>query len=508
MLPLANTIDKHVAEGSSEHLLSSNHRYRGEQRQRSPLRRMIVLDVLTDPTLLSDADFSKLEHELDVRQAAMLRSAPRDTVIAIGVANVSEPDASPATLLLPLLSHVRMPIRPGEHVLALFEDVEDAGSIGFWLSRLPSVSHVDDSNIMHHPREHDRSFAQDITFLDKEPEYAFLNGVKSSDGVVIGETATLRGEADAYESLVTGSYAGSLRVIEPVERYKRRVDDLSIEGARGALIVVGSERTSLAYKREEPPKRLEEDTPGSAAIHLSVGRGRGDNAAKRVKNSVGGEEIAKHKQALSAAEGDHDFVSDAAYVHISARSEADAGAGEPRIALADSPGASVMIKCDDSRTIARRSVRMTVTGFEKRDDGTLADDKKEKTLSDLSVSGDTGDADLLIARDMSAKIAESFTLSAKNTALTAEKKLQLQSDAIEIGGKAHPAPAFDAFCTALANAFDLLSGTLSAGTSGSPAAQKLNGAETFLTGVKQFVADLRQVAASSGPFASKKVKNG
>lgn len=510
MISSLNSLDKHIAEGTSEHLLSTTSRYRPDQLQRSQLRRMIVLDVITDPKLLSEAFIAKMEHELGVRQASLLRSVPRDSVIAISLRSNVEPESSPPILLLPMLSHVRMPIRPGEHVFAMLDDVEDIGSVGYWLSRVPSVDHVDDPNIMHHPREHDTSFAQDIRDLDKVPRYDFSNSVLDRDGISIGETSTLLGDEAAYESLVTGSLAGGLRVIEPTPRYFRRVDDLTLEGARGALVVIGSERSGAAYKAGDAPSRLDEDQPSSAAIHLSVGRARDNKKIKSVQNSLGLFENAKDRSSLSASEGDPDFVSDGAYIHVSSRSPIDrlVNLSEPAVKLGTGVAAVIALKADDLRIFSRRSARISVIGSKKRDDGTLADDERDDTFSDICVSGESGDASVLIARDIALKSGRDASMSSRRLSVKASDSIALDADKISVGGEKHPAPAFDTFCSSLADMIDALTKALSAGTSGSPAAQKLNGAEAFAIAAQTFITNLRSVSNAAGPFASQKVKNG
>lgn len=472
---------------------------------------MIVAEVITDPELLDEDFFARVEHDLGLRQAAMLRQAPRDSVIAFPKINGTEPESSPAVLLLPMMSHLRMPIRPGEHVLALFEDPEDIGSYGFWLSRVPSVKHVDDPNIAHNLREHDQSFVLDIRNPNKQPTYAFHNGVPSADGVIIGETAALSGKQDAYESFITGSLAGSLRVIEPVVRYKRRVDDLTLEGARGALIVVGSERTSQAYKKAQPIERLPEDVKNSAAIHLSVGRNRVDDITI-VRNTLGFDENAKHAQALNHKEGDHDFVNDGAYVHISsATSDIDnlIGIKDPRISLGKDKASAIIHKSDDIRTVARRSIRVSAIGAKQnKNDKTLLDDMKDSVLFDAEISAESGDVDITVGHDSNVAVKNDIKISAKDVKIKAENELNIESQSIKLGGDAHPAPAFDTFCNALAEMLDNLSIALSAGTTGGPTAQKLNGAEAFKISTAAFIKNLRDAAAANGLFVSKKIKTG
>lgn len=511
MTTSSNRFDKHLAEGSSEHALSTTNRYRSDALQRSQLRHMIVAEVITDPELLDEAFFARAEHDLGLRHAAMLRVAPRDSIIAFPKINNTEPESSPAVLLLPMLSHIRMPIRPGEHVLALFEDPEDVGSIGFWLSRIPTVKHADDPNIAHNLREHDPSFALDIKNPDKKPAYTFNNGVPTSDGVIIGETATLRGNQSAYESIITGSLAGSLRVIEPVVRYKRRVDDLSFEGARGALVVIGSERTSSAYKKTQQIERTEEDVKNSAAIHMSVGRNRVDNLTI-VQNSLGFDENAKDLQSLNPKEGDHDFINDSAYMHISmATNNIDnlTGVKAPRISLGKDKASAIIFKSDDVRTVARRSIRISAIGAKQnKNDKLLIDDMKDSVLFDAEISAETGDVDTVIGHDLTVAAQNNINISCKNAAMQFDDALDIKSKSIKLGGDIHPAPAFDTFCSALADILDNLSLALSAGTAGGPTAQKLNGAEAFKIASSVFIKNLREAAAASGQFVSTKVKTG
>ena len=506
-----NRFDKHLAEGSSEHALSTESRYRSNYLQRSQFRQMIVAEVITDPELLDEAFFARIEHDFGLRQSSMLRHAPRDSVIAFPKINGTEPESSPAILLLPLLSHVRMPIRPGEHVLALFEDAEDIGSYGFWLSRAPSVKHVDDPNIAHNLREHDQSFVTDVRNPDKKPTYAFYNGVPSADGVIIGETATLSGRQDAYESLITGSLAGSVRVVEPVVRYKRRVDDLTLEGARGALVVIGSERTGPAYKKSKQLERTQEDVKNSAAIHMSVGRNRVDDITI-VRNTLGFDENAKHSQSLNSKEGDHDFVNDSAYAHISTTtSNIDklTGLSQPRISLGSDKASAIIHKSDDIRTIARRSIRVSAIGSKQsKSDKTLLDDLKDSVLFDAEISAESGDVDVVIGHDVSAVAKNSMKISAKDAKMQFDDGLEIESKSIKLAGDKHPAPAFDTFCNALAEMIDNLSLALSAGTAGGPTAQKLNGAEAFKVATAAFIKNLRDAGTATGVFVSKKVKTG
>lgn len=507
-----NAIDKHIAEGTAEHHLANSARYRSAQLQRSQLVRMIAVEVITDPTKLTEAFYAHVEHDLGVRQAQVLRSAPRDTVIAVPAANSSAPAAAPPMLLFPLLSHVRLPVRPGEHLLAFFEDPEDIGSIGFWLSRLPSVEHVDDPNIMHHPREHDPTFIPDVRDPDAKALYEFHNGVRSADGVIIGETMTLMGGDDAYESIITGSLAGAVRVVEPIPRFKRRVDDLTLEGARGALLSLGSERTGAAYDADgDALKRLDDDVVRAAAIDMCVGRGRTDTTGvKPVKNSLGFLESSKDRNNRTAGEGDPDFINDAARIYISQRSAPDEklGLGDAPIELDSDVASYAIAKGDCVRIIARRDMRITVIGSKKLDSGDLTDDRKDSTTTELAIDATSGDSKLSCAHDHTLHVANKLNMDGKTVNVQFDDEVNVDAKRITIGGDKHPAPAFDTFCTALAGFIDNLLATLAAGTSGTAVKQQLANIATFTPVAQQLSVELRKVASAAGAFASTKVKNG
>lgn len=507
-----NAIDKHIAEGTAEHHLASTSRYRSAQLQRSQLVRMVAIEVITDPSKLTDAFYAHVEHELGVRQAQVLRSAPRDTIIAVPIANSGTPAASPPVLLFPLLSHVRMPARPGEQVLAFFEDPEDIGSIGFWLSRLPSVDHVDDPNIMHHPREHDPSFVPDIRKPGAQPRYEFHNGVRSSDGTVMGETMTLPGGDDAYESIITGSLAGAVRVIEPIPRFKRRIDDLTLEGARGALLSLGSERTGAAYEVDgDVLKRRDEDTVASAAIDMCVGRGRtGSTGVKLAKNSLGFQEAAKDRASVAAGEGDPDFINDAARLYISQRSAPDEalGLGDPPLDISADAASYAIAKGDCVRIIARRDMRITVIGSKALESGDLTDDRKDSTTTELAIDASSGDSKLSCGHDHTLHVTNQLNADGKIANIKFDSEVNIDAKRVTVGGDKHPAPAFDTFCTSLADFVDNLVALLAVGTVGTSAKQQLANIATFTPTAKQFSTELRKVAASAGSFASSKVKNG
>lgn len=505
-----NSIDKHITEGTSEQYLNNYKKYNHFQ-QKSQIQRMIVLEVITDPELLTDEDYATLEYKLSITNPQLLRVAPRDTIIATTLINVGLTSIQQSTILFPAISHMRMPIRAGEHVLALFEDPEDVNSIGYWLSRLPSVKFVDDPNIMHHPREHDPTFKVNLTKQNQKQNYAFNNGVTNSDGIVIGETETLYGGQDAYVNVITGSICGSLRTIEPVPRFKRRIDDTSIESARGGLLVLGSHREASAYTKDTSGlKKTEEDKPASAAIDITVGRGRTSNTGVFVvENDIGTTEAAKDYNNINPTEGNPDFINDAARTYIAQNAKIDDAFKLEKsvLDLESTDASSITHKADDLRLISRRNIRLASIENKKLDNGTLtdADNATIKAEFALDASGNIG---LKSSNDYTIKIDNNFETTSKTTKLKSSDSIDLDADKISIGGTKHPAPLFDAFCNSLADLFSDLIITINAGTVGTAAKQQFVEIVKITTSLNNMIVNLKLAAKAQGDFASKKVTNG
>ena len=84
----------------------------------------------------------------------------------------------------------------------------------------------------------------------------------------------------------------------------------------------------------------------------------------------------------------------------------------------------------------------------------------------------------------------------------------LEAKQLTLCGDEHPAPAFDVFSSKLATLLEDLVKTLSAGTTGTPAAQKLTGAEVFAISAGKLIAELRAAQRSAGSLVSTKIKHG
>jgi hypothetical protein len=381
-----------------------------------PFYRMIVLEVISDPWILSPEKISYFVNVLGVTNSRFANSLPRNTIIAQRVYTATNPVTSPMFLFPFFPSHLALPCKPGEMVWAMFEDPNSQmKEIGYWFCRITEPHVADDVNLTYHATQldaslikgtkdrYDASNTQQDQSADAQskliPIYELRNGlvVVRKDGTkeTLQHTELLRdvGSMDneeIIEDLVVGSDGGLLQAHEDVPRFKKRPGDVVLEGSNNSLIVLGSDRSGpiATYdeklREEKPPRMLtpsypKTDLTGSAgSIDLVVGRGngRGAPALTKVIRYSDGEQLFRtvaksmDPEILRKNEGDPDFSTDRSRVLISQRTMTDKKfeVGNymfQRYGIEDSSigNASVVIKSDKIRLIARQDIALMVTNF-------------------------------------------------------------------------------------------------------------------------------------------------
>ncbi len=415
--------DKHLAEGNAVDILKTHATYGHGARQDLPaLHRFVVLETIFDPTIIDANKISYFEHALGVSNIHFAAVLPRNTIVAQRVMNSTTSAATPPMFLFPLFPPgISMPCQPGEHVWVMFENPTGTkNDLGFWMCRIVEPGFVEDVNHTHAPRSNDPSFSPGIKDMfdgNVDPKYELRNGrADERDGAryTVAETATLPGNEDAYEQLMTSTDGGKLSVREPVPRFRKRPGDLAFEGTNNTLVVLGRDRTGAVstYRIDEVSRAQVVDTnlttddnrPGAGAIDIVVGRGQTDatlgkevDTLNTLGSPLGTKELGKAVTDLSPQEGDPDFLFDRSRVYIAQRTRVDTnfglnvfntemGAGsiqgassrgdETDTRLDDADGDSaIVIKSDKIRLIARSDVEIVVTGILTRDaKGRLAAD--------------------------------------------------------------------------------------------------------------------------------------
>jgi hypothetical protein len=345
------------------------------------LHRYVVLETINDPTRIDIARIEYWEHELGLKNGKIGLNLPRNSILAQRVLDGTAPSADPPMLLYPLMpSHIAVPCKPGEHVWVMFENLDAQYSdVGYWMWKIVSPGHVDDVNHTHAPRAFDQSFIQSSkdAFDGQTPTYEFRNGLVQvdNDGTRYsrGSSQFIPGNEDAYEKLMTDSDSSKNSVLEPVPRFVKRADDVTLEGSNNSLIVLGTNRKAQAADWApdsdgvmRATKTGDDLEPKCGTIDLVVGRViKGTPAkSKKLDGSNFAEEIEKSPSLVDKTEGDLDYANDAARVFANQRSKIDELFDITRISkeVSDSStgDSSAGMKGDKVRLIARKDIVLTV----------------------------------------------------------------------------------------------------------------------------------------------------
>lgn len=378
--------------------------------QSSPFTKMVVLDTIFDPVRdINDEKKKSFWKQIKIINADWMNILPRNTIVAKAVGE----DSNPLFVFPFFPSHLALPCKPGEFVWVMFEDsnpnLETTALRAYWLCRVTEPITVDDVNHTHAPRIFETSLHPDNIKKTKgqRPFYELRNGppLTSRDGtrVTSYEKQALPGEPeDIFERLVKDSNAAQLMAYESVPRYKKRPGDLALEGTNNTLIVLGTDRSSVAanyvdptttedkIKRQKNAQYPAEDFRESAgSIDVVAGRGQisstGISSVKTtslIKNSAGvafeiKKELDKSPATLanSLQEGDPDFLTDRSRILVSQRTKVDEKFrinsynsenyfSDPALEDAENGDAAIVIKSDKIRLIARSDLQIIVTNFE------------------------------------------------------------------------------------------------------------------------------------------------
>lgn len=390
-------------------------------------RKFAVLDVIFDPYIINDEKITQLQRLYgDISNVQHLKGyyPPRNSIIArplIDLSHGNRQESLKTMVLYPFFpSHISMPCKPGEHVWVMFEYLTERKSIGYWVCRIVGPDHIDDVNYSHAPREHDFTFqtqqykAGDVHENSVKPKYHFKNGVytnikiseqKQELGIDLSK-ATLTGDENEYEKILSTSDGANASVFEPVPRFKKRPGDLVLEGSNNTLIVLGRDRNGSATTYSIDPSSesaivrnsdLIEDISRSGTIDIVAGRGMtASTSGKKIenefplgtKNSAG--EIAKDHPSLSPQEGDPNFQHDRSRIYVSQRTKVDSNLGinvansklKPPVQDDVNGDSAIIIKSDKIRIVARSDVQLLVTGYKNSSDLARAGLKDENEAID------------------------------------------------------------------------------------------------------------------------------
>lgn len=406
-MPSHKADTKHITEGRYEDVTQQRLIYGDASSHvtKQTFVRMIILDVISDPSTLDKAKLNHYEHDLGLTNSSYASVAPRNSIIARPVMRQGAGSHEKVMVLYPFFPpHMSFPAKVGEHVWAIFENPDAAvNEIGYWMCRVVQPNFIDDVNYTHADRQSDPTFMPSIGAVfngTDDPVYEFRNGaVDAKDGArySIGGTNSLPGPETAYEELLTETDASKVTKYESVPRFRKRPADVAFEGSNNTLIVMGTDRSgpiatyTVDHNKGSVPKPVTTDIfdVGAGSIDIVVGRGQTTATGgkseqnKLISGGTFNKELGKSKKDLVATEGDVDPINDRSRVLIAQKTKPDTNfklssvigkhAKDPTVSDGEGEGA-IVIKTDKLRLIARHDIVILVAGATEKDgDGNVKD---------------------------------------------------------------------------------------------------------------------------------------
>lgn len=201
----------------------------------------------------------------NVTNSELLDFIPRNTILGYPLENGASVTNPSPTFFLPFFSsHLSLPVKPGEQVWVIYEQVGTT-KIGYWVSRKIAYRQVEDVNYTHVYRERFLSALQNqydkITENGKNklsPEnpiddpvskyqlYSFPDLGKDSGGNLYWAPNSVSLPNDGtFDELVKNSVAYQNEFSgEPVPRFSKNCGDLTLQGSNNTLIHLGTDLTN------------------------------------------------------------------------------------------------------------------------------------------------------------------------------------------------------------------------------------------------------------------------
>lgn len=367
----------------------------------SSFARCVVVDVIYDIEQYTDEDLDLIASS--VTNPELIDVMPNNSIIARVISDQQERTNTQGIILLPFFSsHFMLPVKPGEVVWGLFEDIQNAGlKIGYWISRPTEWRTIEDVNFSHSDRKFDPTFHPDNYRTSERDERTsqavppgFQNGGNTPSTFSIGLAST-DAEQNPFETIFKNAKANQVATYEPVPIRKKRPGDFLIQGSNNSAIVLGEDQTVGAVRGEL-------DVSGSAgAIDLVAGRGRTLPNSQDVDPEKTSARVIENRRGLLEAdrapyrrnklnnpeEGNNDFAEDASRLYIAQQARADESFALTELAYPENvlvqpqPEASgvknrayVVAKSDNVRIIARHNeeVEGSVLIVKEGDENTIA----------------------------------------------------------------------------------------------------------------------------------------
>jgi len=307
------------------------------------LQRAVVVDVIYDPTSLTNTQMDALEDT--VVNPELVEGMPYNSILGRVITNSQDLGHPSLHVFYPMFpTHFQLPLKPGEQVLIMYEDYSRTGNaVGYWLTRPMAARQVEDVNYTHgdrifDPYNHPRNINSNILSSLTASAPTFPNGAGTPESFSLRPS----GSTNPYNDIVAQAGASPIVTFEPVPRLKKRPGDFLIQGSNNAVILLGNDRTGPALR--VTGSNGKDIIEKSGVIDLVTGLGAprklpenettdpSDNnhnptAPRVIQNIRGTKEVYKtpysSQKVDNPKEGDPDFLRDLSRLYLAMKTKGD-----------------------------------------------------------------------------------------------------------------------------------------------------------------------------------------
>jgi len=226
---------------------------------------------------------------------------PRNSVLARVITDSADrytPDEQ-LPVFWPLFTHDVLPIKEGEHVYVIFEDLEQTH--GFWLGRVPEPKDIHNLNLTPGTKRYTEDSDNDL-----------------EEATAAAEKIVQDTESDPEVAQPQPEFISE---VDDVPEYNQRVGDRIIQGSNNTTIILSRDRVDAIDSGEEAL---------AGTIDIVAGRA--------------GEDVS--------------MADDAARVYVSMKTDADGNFSTPGDYASEGPTSFVVAKADEIRIVARQGVKV------------------------------------------------------------------------------------------------------------------------------------------------------
>jgi hypothetical protein len=209
----------------------------------------------------------------EIRNYEMIDYIPMNSIVVKLIEENVDKDTNSPVLCFPFFSsHFSLPIKPGEYVWILKENIRGA-NFYYWMSRKPGFIQTEDANYTNVERN------TAIVSMYNE-HYKNLKSVSPSDDLVTKSVSFKNQNANVevgIENVIKNSIAYNAEFTgEPSPRLSKNCSDLLIQGSNNAGIHLTTEKfsknTDPSFFSNSSSLNNSNRTPGSGAIDIYVNR--------------------------------------------------------------------------------------------------------------------------------------------------------------------------------------------------------------------------------------------